>query len=190
MQRIMVTVKVRVLPPKKPANPIRAFCYIIVQSTKFEIFIMSVIMLNTLVLCMDYYGSPETYNNVLNWLNNVFVIIFTIEAMLKLMGQGFRYYFHENWNRFDFTIVLLSLVSLDPNLFKNFNVTPLRIIRAARLLRMIKTSKGLRHLLKTLYMSLGNIANVGMLLFLVFFTFSVAGMDLFGEITKGGDISH
>ena len=55
---------------------------------------------------------------------------------------------------------------------------------------MIKTSKGLRHLLKTLYMSLGNIANVGMLLFLVFFTFSVAGMDLFGEIIKGGDINH
>ena len=72
----------------------------------------------------------------------------------------------------------------------SFNVTALRIIRVARLLKMIKTSKGLRHLLKTLYMSLANIMNVGMLLFLVFFTFSVAGMDLFGDIKKGGDINH
>ena len=47
---------------------------------------MSMIILNTLVLCMDYYGSPPAYKSVLDWLNNVFVIIFTIEAILKLTG--------------------------------------------------------------------------------------------------------
>jgi hypothetical protein len=47
---------------------------------------------------------------------------------------------------------------------------------------MVKASKGLRSLLKTLWLSLPNIVNVGALLFLVFFTFSVAGMDLFGAI--------
>jgi len=55
---------------------------------------------------------------------------------------------------------------------------------------MVKASKGLRHLLKTLYMSLNNIINTGMLLFLVFFTFSVAGMDLFGNINDGESINN
>jgi hypothetical protein len=85
--------------------------------------------------------------------------------------------------------VILSLVSLNEGLF-NFNVTALRIIRVARLLRMIKTSKGLRHLLKTLYLSLGNIVNVGLLMFLIFFTFAVAGMDLFGEVPHGDFINE
>jgi hypothetical protein len=55
---------------------------------------------------------------------------------------------------------------------------------------MIKTSKGLSYLLKTLYISLANIINVGMLLFLVFFTFAVAGMDLFGEVEYGEFINE
>ena len=64
----------------------------------------------------------------------------------------------------------------------NFNVTALRIIRVSRLLRMVKTSEGLRTLLKTLFMSLGNIINTAALLMLILFTFSVAGMSLFGLI--------
>ena len=64
----------------------------------------------------------------------------------------------------------------------NFNVTALRIIRVSRLLRMVKTSEGLRTLLKTLFMSLGNIINTAALLMLILFTFSVAGMSLFGSI--------
>ena len=47
---------------------------------------------------------------------------------------------------------------------------------------MVKTSEGLRTLLKTLFMSLGNIINTAALLMLILFTFSVAGMSLFGTI--------
>lgn len=143
---------------------------------------MGMILLNTLALCMDYYGSTETYELVLGVANNVFVGIFTLEAILKLSGLGPRYYFLEAWNIFDCSIVILSLIAVDPRLFGNVNVTPLRIIRAARLVKMVKTSKGLKNLLKTLFSSLGNIANVAMLMFLIFFTFTCAGMALFGEI--------
>ena len=117
--------------------------------------------------------------------NNIFVVVFLLEAILKLIAYGFYYYFHENWNKFDFLIVCTSLLSLNEDLLEGFNVTALRIIRVARLLRMVKTSKGLRHLLKTLWLSLGNIMNVSMLLFLILFTFAVAGMDLFGDNEYG-----
>jgi hypothetical protein len=69
-------------------------------------------------------------------------------------------------------------------------VTALRIIRVSRLLRMVKTSEGLRTLLKTLFMSIGNIINTAMLLTLILFTFSVAGMSLFGDIPDGEFINH
>lgn len=69
----------------------------------------------------------------------------------------------------------------------NFNVTALRIIRVSRLLRMVKTSEGLRTLLKTLFMSMGNIINTALLLGLVLFTFTVAGMSLFGTVQDDGE---
>lgn len=104
--------------------------------------------------------------------NYTFVVIFTCEMILKITAYGFKYYWHVNWNKFDFIIVLMSLMFIDETLIKqlNFNVTALRIIRVSRLLRMVKTSEGLRSLLKTLYMSLGNIFTTASLLTLILFT--------------------
>lgn len=143
------------------------------------------IVANTIVLCMDAYKASEQYLEILNILNNIFVAIFAVEAFIKLVGLGPRYYFYFDWNKFDFVIVLLSAIPDNAAINTGFNLTALRIIRVARLLRMIKASKTLQALLKTLYLALNNIANVGMLFLLILFTFTVAGMDLFGDIEVG-----
>lgn len=183
----MVHVNLKILPTMPRNNKFRRFFFILVTNSKFEFFIIFMIAVNTLFLCMDYYDAPETYDQVMEMGNVIFIAIFTLEAVLKIIGHGPKYYFLENWNKFDFFIVILSLISLDDSF--SFKVTALRIIRVARLLRMVKASKGLRHLLKTLWLSVGNIANVGMLLCLVFFTFSVAGMDLFGNLQNSDFIT-
>lgn len=147
---------------------------------------MTAIVINTAFMCVDYHGKSKELESILEIANNVFVVFFTLEMTLKLTAYGWKYYWYVNWNKFDFVIVLLSLVALDERLLKeklNFNVTALRIIRISRLLRMVKTSEGLRTLLKTLYMSINNIINTALLLFLILFTFSVAGMSLFGQIS-------
>jgi len=154
---------------------------------------MVAIVINTFFLCVDYYGKDEDLTRILERANYTFVVFFTVELILKITAYGFKYYWYVNWNKFDFIIVILSLVALDERLLKeklNFNVTALRIIRVSRLLRMVKTSEGLRTLLKTLFMSLGNIMNTALLLTLILFTFSVAGMSLFGEIPDGVFINH
>jgi len=189
IQRIMVHVNLKIKPICPENSKFRTFFFKVVQSNKFEFFISAMIVSNTLFLCMDYTNAPYDYDNALEIGNMIFVIIFAIEACMKLIAYGFRYYFLENWNRFDFIIVLLSVVALDDSLF-SFRVNALRIIRVAKLLRMVKASKGLRHLLKTMWLSLSNIANVGMLLFIVFFTFSVAGLDLFGDLNDGEYINY
>jgi len=112
--------------------------------------------------------------------------------IFKITAYGFKYYWHVNWNKFDFIIVILSLIAFDEHIISqlNINVSALRIIRVSRLLRMVKTSEGLRSLLKTLYMSLGNILTTSALLLLILFTFTVAGMSLFGTITYGEHINE
>ena len=132
---------------------------------------------------MDYYGKSDELEKILFRANYFFCIFFTIELILKMISYGFTYYWYINWNKFDMIIVFLSLLTLDDSwlLELRFNVTALRIIRVARLLRMIKTSEGIRQLLKTLFMSIMNILNTGALLLLIFFTFSIVGMSLFND---------
>ena len=150
---------------------------------------MAAIVINTGFLCYDHHGKSKDTEWVLDISNKIFVAFFTGELMIKITAYGFKYYWYVNWNKFDFIIVIMSLVALDEQLLAdlNFNVTALRIIRVSRLLRMVKTSEGLRTLLKTLFMSLGNIINTSLLLVLILFTFSVAGMSLFGRIKMTKD---
>lgn len=186
IQRLLVHTNPKIIPVE-PINCFRLQCFKIVQSQAFEYVVMTAIVINTFFLCIDYYGKSDELAQILDRSNLSFVIFFTIEMTLKITAYGFKYYWYVNWNKFDFIIVIMSLVSLNENLLEtlNFNPTALRIIRVSRLLRMVKTSEGLRTLLKTLFMSLGNILNTAALLMLIFFTFSVAGMSLFGKVPAG-----
>ncbi len=140
---------------------------------------MFTIVLNTFFLFLDYEGSPQVLKNTVKYGNITFICIFGVEAVLKFIGYGPRYYFLDTWNRFDFLIVVLSLIAIDEDIFK-FKITALRIVRVARLLKLVKSSKGLKNLLKALWLSLKSIVSVATILFLVFFSFSVAGMQIFG----------
>lgn len=168
----------------EPINCFRLQCFKIVQSQVFEYIIMTAIVVNTVFLCIDYANKPPELADVLDIANSTFVVIFALEMLLKITAHGFTYYWHVNWNKFDFIIVITSILAVNEKWVGSlgFNVTALRIIRVSRLLRMIKTSDGLRSLLKTLYMSLGNIMTTASLLTLLLFTFAVAGMSLFGNI--------
>lgn len=180
----MLHVNLKIRPTMPMNNNFRKAVFKFVLSNFFENFIMLIIALNTLFLCLDYHGAPLGLAKTIEIGNMIFISIFTLEAILKLIGLGVKYYFLDTWNRFDFIIVLLSILAMDEDIFQ-FKANALRIIRVARLLRMVKTSKGLKNLLKALWLSLKNIVNVAMILFLIFFTFSVAGMDLFGKIVQG-----
>jgi hypothetical protein len=180
----MLHVNLKIRPTMPQDNNFRKMVFKFVLSNFFENFIMLTISLNTLFLCLDYHGAPRILAKTIEIGNFIFISVFTLEAVLKLIGLGLKYYFLDTWNRFDFLIVILSILAIDEDIF-SFKVTALRIIRVARLLRMVKSSKGLKNLLKALWLSLKNIVNVAMILFLIFFTFSVAGMDLFGKIEEG-----
>ena len=129
---------------------------------------------NTAILCMDYIGEPIYYTHSLKIANEFFTILFAFEAGMKLTAYGFKSYFIDFQNTFDFVIIVFSLLALDDSLFSvKFNA--LRVIRAARILRMVKTLKRLRKMLRILWLSIKSIINISLILFLVFFAFTIAG---------------
>lgn len=47
-------------------------------------------VLSCILLYLQFHGQPRVYDNVLGYLNTAFTVLFTIEALLKLMAFGVR----------------------------------------------------------------------------------------------------
>ena len=58
----------------------------------------------------------------------------------------------------------------------------MRIFKVSRFLRLLKSAKNLKVLLKTVIISLPSLVNVGVLLILMFFIYSVIGVNLWGNV--------
>ena len=83
--------------------------YDVTTDQKFDIVIMIVIMLNMLTMCLEHEGQSPTYTTVLYYINLFFIVVFTIECVMKLVGLRL-YYFKIPWNVFDFVVVVLSIL--------------------------------------------------------------------------------
>ena len=116
----------------------------------FDKFIMGCIIANTIVLAVKWYMMPGYVITVVEILNYVFMIIFTIEAIIKLIAMRSKY-FKDGWNIFDFTVVVLTAVILGftwggPYIgveVGNLGVTStiLRSLRIGRIFRLVKKAQ-------------------------------------------------
>ncbi len=70
---------------------------------------MSVILLNMLTMAMEHHNQPQDFTDVLSYVNKVFIAIFTLECIMKLVGLR-HYYFKQPWNVFDFVVVVFSVL--------------------------------------------------------------------------------
>ncbi|XP_055695843.1 sodium channel protein para isoform X27 [Lutzomyia longipalpis] len=176
---------------KKPLKAIprprwrpQAIVFEIVTDKKFDMFIMLFIGLNMLTMTMDHYQQTETFSKTLDFLNMIFIVIFSSECLLKIFALRYHY-FVEPWNLFDFVVVILSILGLVlSDIIEKYFVSPtlLRVVRVAkvgRVLRLVKGAKGIRTLLFALAMSLPALFNICLLLFLVMFIFAIFGMSFF-----------
>jgi len=157
-----------------------------VKSQKFDNFISLCVTLNIIGLCVEYYNAPEWYDEMLGVMNVVFVVIFLLEAVLKIIGYGRRFYFMFNQNKFDFFLVVISLLGF----FKAYiplNMTILRVVRGVRILRVFKSLTFIVELLHVLYSALLKFFHVLVLTGISTFCFALIGMGLFGEIKSGPD---
>lgn len=87
----------------------QAIVFEIVTDKKFDIIIMLFIGLNMFTMTLDRYDASKAYNDVLDYLNAIFVVIFSSECLLKIFALRYHY-FVEPWNLFDVVVVVLSIL--------------------------------------------------------------------------------
>ncbi|KAL1779033.1 sodium channel protein type 4 subunit alpha [Sigmodon hispidus] len=180
-------------PIPRPQNKIQGMVYDFVTKQVFDISIMILICLNMVTMMVETDDQSQLKVDILYNINMVFIIIFTGECVLKMLALR-QYYFTVGWNIFDFVVVILSIVGLAlSDLIQKYFVSPtlfrvIRLARIGRVLRLIRGAKGIRTLLFALMMSLPALFNIGLLLFLVMFIYSIFGMSNFAYVKKEAGI--
>ncbi|XP_034339963.1 sodium channel protein type 10 subunit alpha isoform X3 [Arvicanthis niloticus] len=182
-------------PIPRPLNKYQGFVFDIVTRQAFDITIMVLICLNMVTMMVETDDQSKEKTNVLGKINQFFVAVFTGECVMKMFALR-QYYFTNGWNVFDFIVVILSIGSLVfsailTSLENYFSPTLFRVIRLARIgriLRLIRAAKGIRTLLFALMMSLPALFNIGLLLFLVMFIYSIFGMASFANVVDEAGI--
>uniref|UniRef100_A0A663MPU8 Sodium channel protein n=1 Tax=Athene cunicularia TaxID=194338 RepID=A0A663MPU8_ATHCN len=180
-------------PIPRPGNKFQGMVFDFVTQQVFDISIMILICLNMVTMMVETDDQSEEMENILYWINLVFIVLFTGECVLKLISLR-HYYFTIGWNIFDFVVVILSIVGMFlAELIEKYFVSPtlfrvIRLARIGRILRLIKGAKGIRTLLFALMMSLPALFNIGLLLFLVMFIYAIFGMSNFAYVKREAGI--
>uniref|UniRef100_A0A8C3EX34 Voltage-dependent R-type calcium channel subunit alpha n=1 Tax=Corvus moneduloides TaxID=1196302 RepID=A0A8C3EX34_CORMO len=178
----------RYMPQNRHTFQYRVWHFVV--SPSFEYTIMAMIALNTVVLMMKYYSAPYTYELALKYLNIAFTMVFSLECVLKIIAFGFLNYFRDTWNIFDFITVIGSITEIILTDTKvNFNMSFLKLFRAARLIKLLRQGYTIRILLWTFVQSFKALPYVCLLIAMLFFIYAIIGMQVFGNI-KLDEESH
>lgn len=159
----------------------------------FEQFIVFCILVNLVVLAMPYQGMSDQYELLLEYINIVLLVVFTIELILKFIVFQLSYFFRDFWNKFDFVIVLGSIFAL---LLKYYgkdgaglgaSTLIVRTFRICRIFRLVQYDqfdalRSLNILFQTFLITIPQMINVTFLLILFFYIYSVMGVELFATV--------
>ncbi len=157
----------------------REFCRNLVAKKGFEYFIVGLILLNGLILGLE--TSPtyqERYGELFVLLSNIILGAFIVEALMKMtaLAPQVGRYFRDGWNVFDFTVIVLSLLPATGEM-----AMVARLARLLRVMRLISAVPELRLIVATLVRSIPSMANVLLLMGVIFYIYAVAGYHLFHE---------
>ena len=145
------------------------------ESGFFQNFIVTVIILNSVLIGAE--TSPAVMDSIgpyIDFFDLVILVLFTIEIILKIFVYRLSF-FKNSWNLFDFGIVAISIVPAAGS-FAVF-----RALRIIRTLRLLKSIPGLRLIIESLLKSIPSIGWITVLLAIVYYTFSVIGVNIFGN---------
>ncbi|XP_051904942.1 sodium channel protein type 4 subunit alpha B-like isoform X2 [Hippocampus zosterae] len=148
----------------------------------FDLVIVACIVLNIIFMAMEHFPMTQEFEELLSIAGMVFTAIFAVEVVLKLLAMGPYLFFRVGWNVFDTIIAAVTVLEL--GLANISGLSILRLFCVMRVFRLARWWPNFNALLKLIGSSLGVLRNFTLLLAIITFTFSVFGMQLFGQEYK------
>lgn len=147
----------------------------LVESRRFQAFIIGLIVLNAITLGMETSDSiMASIGPGLLAFDALVLAVFVTEIALKLFAYRTSF-FRDAWNIFDLGIVAIALIPASGPL------AVLRALRILRVLRLVSMLPRLRFVVESLLHAVPGISAIAGLLMIVFYIFAVMATELFGD---------
>ncbi|KAL8184107.1 UNVERIFIED_CONTAM: hypothetical protein K2H54_006742 [Gekko kuhli] len=166
------------------------------QSILFDLFIFSVVGINTILLVVQTFAVVEIRGEwFFSALDALFLSVYVVEAILKIIALDVEY-FYDPWNDIDFFIMIMTVLDfMLPLIFygqgnRGNKVTLFRVlkifkgvraIRAIRFLLTLRYLENFQEVTSTFMLSCRSIGAIILLMFTLLFMSSVVLRELFEE---------
>ncbi len=152
-------------------------------------FILALIFINALLIFIDGFNlGSEPLKQTVRFVDHFITGLFLLEMIVKIKSWGWKVYISSNWDRLDFTLILLSVPSLIVYMFQIDGLhleflLVLRVLRIFKSFRFIKFVPGINDLLEGIQRALKTSFVVLAGFFVYLFIVSVLSYYLFKEVS-------
>ncbi|VDO49285.1 unnamed protein product [Schistosoma margrebowiei] len=109
-----------------------------------------------------------------------FLIIFCVEALLKIVALGFAFhrkaYLRNVWNIMDFIVVVTGLLAY---ILPNLNQPAVRALRVLRPLKLVTGFESLQIVLKSIIRAMAPLLQISLLVLFAIIIFAIIGLEFY-----------
>ena len=178
-------------------SKLRKVCYLITKHKLFIITINGLIFINIATLCLTHFRQKKVFEDIQSYAFYCSTFFFCVEMLIKIIAFK-SLFFIDTMNKFDFSIVVLSSISVilsiieyyfpDSKYFDDsYDFLPglMRGIRILRVFRLININFAIKNYLKILLFIFPQLINVVSLILMNICSFSILGIHLFSTVKFG-----
>lgn len=155
-----------------------------VNDERVQNFILLLIVINSIMMgiaTFDFVKTNEDLSYKFDLVDQIFLVIFTVESALQLFYFGWRL-FKDGFLVFDLLIVIMSWALEGTQVIRAF-----RIFRALRLVTRVQV---MRNLIMALFSVIPKMTAIGLLLLLIMFIFGVMFTTLFKGMYPADELTQ
>lgn len=156
----------------------------------FDLVVYSCIICSCIFLVITPPREDDPGSNIIvslalmEMLNAVFTIVFIVEFLVRISGQGFIFtknaYFNDAWNRMDLLVLTFACIEIS-GVFPDGKILKIaRLARSLRPLRLMKRNAGMRVVIDALLCTMVPVSYVFLFATFTFVVFALIGQGLFG----------
>ncbi|MGD8790627.1 MAG: ion transporter [Burkholderiales bacterium] len=144
-----------------------------IENSKFQNFIVALIVTNAIILGMETSDHVITrVGGTLTTIDALILKVFVVEIALRIYVYRWRF-FTQPWSVFDFVVVAIAFVPAGQA------YSALRALRVLRVLRLVSVVPTMRRVIEGLLSAIPGIASVTTIMLLFFYVFAVIGTHLY-----------
>lgn len=206
VKSVKMLMKFKPVPTVDTRSPriskLRKVSYLLIKHKLFNITINGLIFIDIITLCLTHFRQKKVFEDIQTYTFYCSTFFFCVEMLIKIIAFK-SLFFIDTMNKFDFSIVILSSISVVLSVIKYYNPDSIYFdesydflpglmkgIRILRVFRLININFAIKNYLKILLFIFPQLTNVVSLIMMNICSFSILCIHLFSTVKFGEVINE